>query len=69
MLLVALIFFALFMKGGKNDKRPLSDSARAWIEENVSREGYHPDWPILFVEHRYAEHLAAGMQADGLVLA
>jgi hypothetical protein len=48
--------------------RPLSESARVWIEANVSREGFHPDWPTLVVEHRYAGHLAAGMQADGLVL-
>jgi hypothetical protein len=48
--------------------RPLSESARAWIEENVSREGLHPDWPTLVVEHHYAGNLAAGMQADGLVL-
>jgi hypothetical protein len=49
--------------------RPLSDSAHTWIEENVSPEGFHPDWPTLVVEHRHAGNLAAGMQADGLVLA
>jgi hypothetical protein len=48
--------------------RPLSDFARSWIEENVSRDGFHPDWPTLVVEHRYAGNLAAGMQGDGLVL-
>ena len=49
--------------------RPLSDSARTWIEENVMPEGFHPDWPTLVVEHRYVENLAAGMQDAGLVLA
>jgi hypothetical protein len=48
--------------------RPLSYSARTWIEENVSREGFHPDWPTLIVEHRFASNLAAGMQEAGLVL-
>jgi hypothetical protein len=49
--------------------RPLSDSAREWIEENVSREGFHPDWPTLVVERRYAPDLAAGMVDARLVLA
>jgi len=48
--------------------RPLGPKAEAWIEENVSREGFHPDWPTLVVEHRYARSLAEGMTRDGLVL-
>jgi hypothetical protein len=48
--------------------RPLTAVAENWIEENVSREGFHPDWPTLVVEHRYAADLAEGMNRDGLVL-
>lgn len=48
--------------------RPLSDFARDWIEENVSREGFHPDWPTLVVEHRYIGDLVHGAIADGLVV-
>ena len=47
--------------------RVLSQSARAWVEEFVSPEGFQPQFPnVLYVEHRYARELAAGMQAEGL---
>lgn len=46
--------------------RPLTPVGEAWIEENVSREGFHPNWPTLVVEHRYAANLADGMSRDGL---
>lgn len=46
--------------------RPLSDLARKWVEENVSREGFHPDWPTLVVEHRYIARIVHGAIADGL---
>lgn len=50
--------------------RILSETARAWVEENVSREGFQPQFPkVLYVEHRYVADIVAGMQADGLVLA
>jgi hypothetical protein len=49
--------------------RILSESARTWVEESVSREGFQPDFPdTLYVEHRYARDLAAGMQACGLAV-
>lgn len=47
---------------------PLTDFAREWIGEHVSEEGYHPAWPELVVEHRYAADLAQGMAGDGLIL-
>jgi hypothetical protein len=46
--------------------RPLTDTARDWIEEHVSREGFHPDWPTLVVEPRYVTDIVCGAQADGL---
>jgi hypothetical protein len=47
----------------------LSDSAKDWITENVSREGFNPQFPnVLYVEHRYARDLAAGMIDFGLVV-
>jgi hypothetical protein len=48
--------------------RPLSPLAEQWIEDNVSSEGFHPNWPSLVVEHRYAFDLAQGMQQAGLVV-
>lgn len=48
--------------------RPLTPAAEEWIEEKVSKSGFHPHWPILAVEHRYAYELASHMRADRLVL-
>lgn len=47
--------------------QPLTDSAREWIEENVSEDA---QWfgGALAVEHGYAADLAIGMQGDGLVV-
>lgn len=45
--------------------RPLSIGAQQWVEENVSPEGFHPDWPTLVVEHRYASDLYQGILAAG----
>jgi hypothetical protein len=47
---------------------PLTANAERWMEENVSSEGYHANWPILVVEHRYAFDLAQGMQQAGLAV-
>jgi len=44
-----------------------SPAAQAWISENVQDDAqFFGD--ALVVEWRYAQNLAAGMQADGLVL-
>jgi len=33
----------------------LSEPARTWVQENVSQEGFQPNFPhSLYVEHRYA---------------
>lgn len=44
---------------------PLTDTAREWIEDHVSREGFHPDWPTLVVEPRYVADIVRGAIADG----
>lgn len=50
--------------------RALTDAAKEWIESNVSSEGFQPQFPeVLYVEHRYAHDLAAGMRDAGMVLA
>ena len=47
--------------------RIFSESARDWVEEHVSREGFQPEFPnVLYVEHRYARDLALGFQQAGL---
>ena len=45
-----------------------SPAAYAWVSENVQDDAQFLG-DALVVEHRYARDLAAGMQADGLVLA
>jgi hypothetical protein len=46
--------------------RPLTGTARDWIEEHVNRDGFHPDRPTLVVERRYVSDIVSGAQADGL---
>jgi hypothetical protein len=47
----------------------LSEPAREWVRENVSRQGFQPNFPqSLVVEHRYVSVLVEGMQASGLVV-
>jgi len=44
-----------------------TEAAKTWVAEHVSEEATF--WcGGLVVEHRYAGNLAAGMQADGLVV-
>ena len=47
--------------------RPLTDTCRAWIDDNVQEEAM---WfgRCLAVEHRYAPLLIEGMADDGLTL-
>ena len=44
-----------------------TDTAREWVNENVS-EDRQMFGGALAVEHRYASELAAGMSADGLAV-
>ncbi len=48
---------------------PQSDSARIWIDEHISREGFQPYWPVVVIEHRYVQALIEGIQNEGLVVA
>lgn len=45
----------------------LTETAKDWIRENVSSEGFQPNFPdTIYVENRYAQPLAAGMVDFGL---
>ena len=47
----------------------LTDSAKEWVNDNVdNEEGYHPEWPTLFVEHRYLDDLIEGIIGAGLAV-
>lgn len=43
-----------------------TEAGHAWVEDNVSQDGYQPRWPDLIVEHRYLTDLIGGAQAAGL---
>ncbi len=64
--------FELYSDGGPMTTlfrlTPLSDRAIAWVEENVSTEGFQPAWPVLYVEHGYVDHLLAGIEAAGMTV-
>jgi hypothetical protein len=48
---------------------PHSESARAWIEQNIGRDnGFQPWWPTVVIEHRYITDIVAGIRAEGLVV-
>ena len=47
--------------------RPISDSGRVWIEENIGQQnGFQPYWPTVVVEPRYVEDVVNGIQAGAL---
>lgn len=46
--------------------QPLTERAKEWIEENVSKEGFQPEWPTLYVEHRYIGDLVEAIRAEGM---
>ena len=46
---------------------PMTAKAAGWIDENIGADnGYHPQYPTIMVEHRYADDVLDGMAADGL---
>ena len=48
---------------------PLTDAARAWVEENIGADnGYQPQWPSVLLEPRYCGDVLAGIAESGLVL-
>ena len=47
--------------------RPLNESARAWLEENIDAAGsFQPYWPTVVVEHRYLADIVEGIRECGL---
>lgn len=49
--------------------RPLTDAARAWVEEHIGEDsGYHPNWPEVVIERRYVEDILEGVAGDGLAV-
>jgi hypothetical protein len=49
--------------------RPLTDSAKSWVEEHIGEDnGFQPYWPTVVVEPRYVADIVEGMQNDGLAV-
>ena len=48
---------------------PLTDEAKRWVNNNVSRERFQPDWPTLYIEHRFLDDLIEGIEGEGLAVA
>lgn len=44
---------------------PIDAEAKAWVEERVSSEGFHPAWPTLYVDRNYIGDLMAGFEIEG----
>lgn len=48
---------------------PLTDAAKEWVVENVSQEGFQPDYPNrLYVERRFIDMLLDGIDGAGLTV-
>ena len=47
---------------------PQSTSARLWIHEYISREGFQPYWPTVVIDHRYIADIVRGIENDGLAV-
>ena len=49
--------------------RPVSESARVWVDEHIGADnGFQPYWPTVVIEHRYIADIVAGIQNDGLAV-
>ena len=49
--------------------RALTEPARDWVEDNVSKEGYQPGWPtVVYIEHRYITELLDGIATCGFIV-
>lgn len=47
---------------------PHSESAHAWIEQNMGKDNdFQPWWPTVVIEHRYMADILQGIQNHGLV--
>jgi hypothetical protein len=46
--------------------RPLSQSAREWIEENISQiDSFQPYWPVVLIEPRFVSDILSGILSEG----
>jgi len=60
--------FTVENHGSTSLLRPLNDSGRAWIAENIGEQnGYQPYYPTVIAEPRYLADILTGIQRDGLV--
>ncbi len=48
---------------------PMTKAAKQWMDENLRVEGWQWLGNMLCIEPRYADEIAGGMQAAGLVVA
>jgi len=48
--------------------QPLTESARARIEEKVSQEGFQPNWPTVLIEPGYVADVLRGITDAGLAV-
>jgi hypothetical protein len=49
--------------------RPLTENARAWVEDHIgSDNGFQPYWPAVVIEHRYVGAILEGISSDGLAV-
>ncbi len=48
--------------------QPMSDAAKEWFSENVQSEGWQWMGPRLAVDHRPAQHLLEGIEAEGFTV-
>ena len=47
----------------------LTDEAMAWVEQNISREGYQPELPKhTYMEPRYVDAILEGIDSEGLTI-
>jgi len=48
--------------------RPLTATAKSWVDGHIGENGYQPYYPTVVVEHRYIADIVRGAGADGLVI-
>ena len=48
--------------------RPLTPTARSWVEEHIGDNGYQPYYPTVVVEHRYIFSILDAIKRSGLVV-
>jgi hypothetical protein len=49
--------------------RPLTENARAWVEDHIgSDNGFQPYFPTVVIEHRYVGAILEGISSDGLAV-